>query len=72
MISGTTEFSTTSGVTTTRFLPLIEGMSAEELAELMEDMESDEMPPFGGTDQKRILLANWLAQLTPAEKGDGQ
>jgi mono/diheme cytochrome c family protein len=39
---------------------IVEGWSAEELDEVLLDLETDEMPPFTGTDDERALLAEWL------------
>ena len=42
---------------------IVEGWDAEELDEMLQDLESDEMPPFTGTDEERAALAEWLALL---------
>jgi mono/diheme cytochrome c family protein len=42
---------------------LVEGLSAEEIGAFMQDMESDQMPPFTGRDEERVILAEYLAML---------
>ena len=49
---------------------LVEGLTAEDLDEYMQDMESDEMPPFTGSDAQRAALAAYLEILgNPTEGG---
>ena len=55
----------------------VEGLNQDDLDEFLSDMESDEMPPFTGTDAQRLALAVFLEELgkrTPlpgsAERGD--
>lgn len=45
---------------------LVEGLSAEEIVEYMDYMESVEMPPFTGSDAEAELLAAYLASLHDA------
>ncbi len=42
---------------------LVEGSSAEDLSEYLQDMESDVMPPFTGDDSEQMALAAYLARL---------
>jgi mono/diheme cytochrome c family protein len=39
---------------------MVEGLTAEDLEEYLLDMESDEMPPFTGSNAERRALAEWL------------
>jgi mono/diheme cytochrome c family protein len=51
---------------------LVEGLSAEEIDAFMQDMESDQMPPFTGTDEQRMMLAEHLAALGSSPSPGGR
>lgn len=51
---------------------LVEGLTAEDLDEYLQDLESDEMPPFTGSDEARAALAGFLEVVGNPEEGGPQ